>query len=129
MAEIHALHLVCFAPALQEPLDLLSRDVLDAMSFVVRDGDRLIGTVRCELVGEDVWHLGLLMVPPDLWGQGIGRSLLAYAEQAAPPSVMAYQLFTGIDQERNLGMYQRAGYFNHGPQDEHAEVVRLTKER
>ena len=50
------------------------------------------------------------MVAPDLWGRGLGRSLLARIEEAAPPEVTTYALFTGAGSLRNQRMYKKAGY-------------------
>ncbi len=41
--------------------------------------------VGCRLLEDGtVWHIGLLMVAPDLRGRGLGRFLLEHAERAAP---------------------------------------------
>ena len=56
------------------------------------------------------WDIGRLMVAPDLQGRGLGRLLLEAIEQAAPPSVTAFELFTGAGSERTIKMYSKAGY-------------------
>ena len=131
MGEIQTLQWACFDPPLHEPLDVLTEDVLGATTFVLRTGPRIVGTVTCQLLGDarDVWHLGLLMVAPDLRGRGLGRFLLEYAERAAPPTVTTYQLWTGAAQEGNLRMYAAAGYAAAGSRDTAPDVVVLTKPR
>ncbi len=47
----------------------------------LEDGD-LLGTVWLEPATEGAWYLGLVIVRPDLQGQGAGRKLLAAAEDA-----------------------------------------------
>ena len=130
LGEIQTLQWACFDPVLREPLDVLAEDVLGDTSFVLRTGGRLVGMVRCQLLDDGTrWHLGLLMVAPDLRGRGIGRFLLAYAEAAAPPSVTTYALFTGADKVDNLRMYKKAGYRNHGERADVPGVVRFSKPR
>ncbi len=130
LGEIQTLQWACFDPVLREPLDVLAEDVLGDTSFVLRAGGRLVGMIRCQLLDEGaVWHLGLLMVAPDLRGRGLGRHLLAYAEAAAPPSVTTYALFTGADKADNLRLYKKAGYRNHGERPDVPGVVRFSKPR
>lgn len=128
LGEIQTLQWACFEPALHEPLDALTEDVLGATTFVLRAGGRLVGTVGCRLdeAGSD-WHLGLLMVAPDLRGRGLGRFLLAYAEQAAPPSVTTYSLVTGAGNARSQKLYTKAGYRSRG--EASPGVVRFVKRR
>ncbi|MCU1686931.1 MAG: tRNA (guanine-N1-)-methyltransferase/acyltransferase [Amycolatopsis sp.] len=96
-------------PALHESIDDV-RDWTKTWSvWLVRQGHRLVGGVRARRDG-DAWEVGRLMVAPDLAGRGLGRWLLAYAEQQAPAGVRRYSLFTGAGSTRNITMYQRAGY-------------------
>jgi tRNA (guanine37-N1)-methyltransferase len=130
LGEIQTLQWASFEPALHEPLDVLTTDVLDGTSFVVRSAGRLVAMVRCQLLEEGaVWHLSLLMVAPDLRGRGLGRRLLEHAEQAAPESVRTFRLNTGATKDRNLRLYKKAGYSVRGVRDEHPDVVVLTKPR
>lgn len=94
-------------PALSEPLDVVQSWMPQA--WVIRDGARLVGVVRAHADG-DTWQIGRLMVAPDRHGQGLGRLLLAHAESQAPDDATAFELFTGTGSERNIRMYQRAGY-------------------
>ena len=94
-------------PALSEPLEVVRSWMPQA--WVLRDGTRLVGAVRAHR-DEDTWQIGRLMVAPDRHGQGLGRLLLAHVESQAPAGVTAFELFTGTGSERNIAMYQRAGY-------------------
>lgn len=96
-------------PALHETLDDVTAWVADRHVWTVRVGGRLVAAVRAHAVG-DRWEIGRLMVAPDLRGSGLGRSLLGYAEAAAPEGTRSIDLFTGARSERNLRMYQAAGY-------------------
>jgi len=97
-------------------------------TFVVREGGRLIGSVRGRLdLGE--WDIGRLMVAPDLQGRGLGRALLAFIEEVAPPEAASYCLFTGSRSVDNIRMYKKAGYRPRGPLQGHPEVLVLAKPR
>ncbi|WP_103353393.1 GNAT family N-acetyltransferase [Amycolatopsis sp. CA-128772] len=96
-------------PALHESLEDV-RDWTKTWSvWVLRQDHRLIGAVRARLDG-DCWEVGRLMVAPDLAGRGLGRRLLAHVEAQAPAEARRFALFTGARSERNIALYQRAGY-------------------
>lgn len=97
-------------PALTESPDEVAAWIDEWHTWVVRRERRLIGSVRARREGDAVWEIGRLMVAPDLAGHGLGRWLLAIAEEAAPDDVTRVWLFTGKRSTRNLAMYQRAGY-------------------
>ena len=96
-------------PALTESLDDVRAWLQTWHTWVVRSEGRLVGAVRATAV-EDAWDVGRIMVAPDLQGRGLGRALLEYAEQQAPPGTKRLVLFTGARSERNLRMYKKAGY-------------------
>ncbi len=87
-------------------------------TLVLRIGGRLVAAVRGRREGE-LWDIGRIMVAPDLQGRGIGRQLLTAIEQAAPPDVTGYVLFTGAGSARNIRMYKKAGYRLLGEDPEH----------
>jgi GNAT superfamily N-acetyltransferase len=96
-------------PALRESLDDVRSWITAWSTWCVRLDGRLIGAVRAHQDGA-AWEIGRLMVAPDLAGHGLGRWLLAHAEDQAPADVERLALFTGAASERNLAMYERAGY-------------------
>jgi tRNA (guanine37-N1)-methyltransferase len=96
-------------PALDETLADVQAWLGEGSVLVARAEDRLVGAVRAVQDGE-VWHIGRLMVAPDLRGRGLGRSLLARIEGDAPPEVTSYALFTGRGSKRNQRLYRSAGY-------------------
>jgi tRNA (guanine37-N1)-methyltransferase len=113
-------------PALEESLDDVRRWLGDREVLVARSRGRLVGAVR-GLLRDGDWHVGRLMVAPDLQGAGLGRRLLAEVEALAPPGVASYVLFTGAGSKRNQRMYRQAGYRLAGrPED---GVVRMVKAR
>lgn len=96
-------------PALHEDLGDVREWVGTWEAWCARREGRLVGAVR-GLVEDSTWHVGRLMVAPDLAGRGLGRWLLAYVESRAPAATTAYTLFTGARSRRNLDLYRRAGY-------------------
>jgi tRNA (guanine37-N1)-methyltransferase len=115
-------------PALEETLDDLLESLATWTTTVVRSGGRLVGSCR-GLAEGDVWDVGRVMVAPDLQGRGLGRFLLDLVEQAAPPQVTSYQLFTGAGSVDNIRMYKKAGYRLRGPAPGAEGAVIMTKPR
>ncbi len=117
-------------PPLYETLDDVVAWMQEWTVLVLRRGGRLIGAARGRPHG-DLWDVGRLMVAPDLQGQGLGRFMLTAIEEAAPPDVTTYELFTGAQSVDNIRMYKKAGYriFAWKPGDEIPGAVRLTKVR
>jgi ribosomal protein S18 acetylase RimI-like enzyme len=103
-------------PPLTETVDDLARALRTHVVLVARRSTRvatlptdpIVGTVRAR-VAADTAHIGRMSVLPALHGRGIGRQLLEAIEQDVAP-VRCYALFTGHRSERNLRMYERAGY-------------------
>jgi tRNA (guanine37-N1)-methyltransferase len=125
--EFMTLQWACFPPYLHEPLDVLTRDITSAPTYLLRrGGGRLMGAIRAE-VHADLCHLSLLMVVPDQQGEGLGRYLLRYAERNAPAAVTDFQVFVAEDNDANRAFYERAGFTVSGEQA--PGVVRLTKQR
>ena len=94
-------------------------------TWCVRSAGRLVGSVRARREG-DSWEIGRLMVAPDHRHTGLGRRLLAFAEAQAPYGVTAAGLFTGEHSDRNIQLYQKAGY-TLSTESAPAGAVRLTK--
>ncbi|MGA8846238.1 MAG: GNAT family N-acetyltransferase [Nocardioides sp.] len=96
-------------PALQESLADVQEWLGTWTTYVVRVDGRLVGAVRGRLVDE-AWDIGRIMVAPDLQGRGLGRVLLDHIQLVAPVDATSYVLTTGHRSERNLRMYQKAGF-------------------
>jgi GNAT superfamily N-acetyltransferase len=96
-------------PALHESLEDVRNGIAVQQTWVVREGARLVGSVRGKVHG-DAWEVGRLMVAPDLAGRGLGRFLLGWIEQHAPADLARFELFTGARSVRNLRIYGAAGY-------------------
>jgi NAD(P)H-dependent FMN reductase len=96
-------------PALVESETEVVAGLRSWSTWCVRSAGRLVGSVRARREG-DSWEIGRLMVAPDHRHRGLGRRLLAFAEAQAPHGVTAAALFTGEHSDRNIQLYQKAGY-------------------
>ena len=112
-------------PALLESDDEVVEGLRAWSTWCVRSAGRLVGSVRARRDG-DSWEIGRLMVAPDHRHTGLGRRLLAFAEAQAPDGVTAAALFTGEHSDRNIQLYQKAGYAL-SAEPAPAGAVRLTK--
>jgi GNAT superfamily N-acetyltransferase len=91
-----------FLPPLFETLDEV-REALagDGLVLGIRDGGRLIGTVRVKPDGE----IARLAVAPDRQHEGLGTRLLEAAIERG-----GTWLFTGDRSQSNLRLYRRHGF-------------------
>lgn len=139
--EIHTLQLASFLsegriyddlripPLTEEPSASVERlkrgGVLKAVA-----GTRIVGSVQLTVDGS-VGRIERLIVAPDWQGRGLGARLLQVAEKLAPAEVTSYELNTGAESDRNLGLYQKAGYRETRREQQTAkvELVLLTKRR
>lgn len=111
-------------PALRESLDDVRRGIEQQQTWVVRDGARLVATVRGRVVDGGSWEVGRLGVVPDLAGRGLGRFLLGWIERQAPAGIRSLRLFTGALSARNIRMYGAAGYVLQETRDGVAHLVK-----
>lgn len=120
-AELAVLQRCCWVPeaVLNDNLNIpaLHESVVDVLrwpeswsTLCLRRGDRLVGAVRGQSTADGSWEIGRLMVAPDLPGQGLGQWLLRAGEGLGPQETSRFVLFTGVKSERNIRIYQRAGY-------------------
>jgi ribosomal protein S18 acetylase RimI-like enzyme len=93
--------------------------------LVATDGPRIVGSVRAH-AGDGAWHIGRLVVAPDLQGRGIGTALIREIEQHAPAEVDRFTVTTGPKSAPNIRLYERHGY-RQVPNDN--ILIRLTKQR
>ncbi|WP_324806139.1 GNAT family N-acetyltransferase [Sphingomonas sp. LY29] len=80
--------------------------------LVLRDGDRIDGCIALTDKGEGLVYVGMVTVAPDLQAGGIGRMLLAAAEDRAREDFDATRAeMTVIEQRAELiAWYERRGY-------------------
>ena len=114
--------------ALHETLEDLRTSAATWHVWCVRRHGRLVAAARARLQ-DSTWAIGRLMVAPDHAGRGIGSWLLSYVERQAPETTTRYGLFTGHRSERNIGLYEGAGYARTPAEPMPPHSVYLTKER
>lgn len=104
-----------FLPPLVEDLAQVAAAVADeaVLVLVAVDGTRLVGSVRLRVAGT-TGHVGRLAVAPDRQREGLGSALLQAVQDAAPPQVRAFALFTGAESAGTVARYERAGYVRSG---------------
>lgn len=95
------------------------RGLIRASEIVVaRVGDRVVGCVRVHPLSETAWGFGMLAADPSARGTGVGRALVAAAEErarTAGAAEMQLELLVPSDrvQESKVRLaewYSRAGY-------------------
>lgn len=74
-------------------------------------GDDIVGSVHIEQAGDQA-DLGMFVVEPGLQGQGVGKRLLALAEQTARQEWAARKMVLVVITLRHelIAFYQRRGY-------------------
>lgn len=80
------------------------------LALGVRAGSRLIGSVRLHRAEDGVSTLHRLVVAPDQQGRGLGRLLLAAAEDEARATSHTLRLWTGAASPGNVHLYTSSGY-------------------
>ena len=113
-------------PAQHETVESLTASLHEWDTYVLRHDGRFIGSVRGQLV-DDTWHIGRLMVVPDLHGRGLGRALLEFIQEVAPSDATRFELFTGTGSEHNRKLYKKAGF--RGVVQPNGTTVVFTKRR
>jgi ribosomal protein S18 acetylase RimI-like enzyme len=79
-------------------------------AFVAEDGGAIAGVI-VQMAEPDHLFIEILAVDPARQGEGIGRALLAFAEDRARESGLgALRLYTNAAMTENLAFYPRLGY-------------------
>lgn len=95
--------------AFDESLDDVRAAVADLLVLVVRQGARIVASVRA-WEADGAWHVGRLMVAPDQRRRGIAGALLRHVEALRPQSAEVLRLSTGARSTDNLRLYGSHGY-------------------
>ncbi len=120
---------------LGESIELLRRQLGDGRTWVVREGGRLVASIRADQAPGDprTWEITGLVVAPDLRERPLSGALLDVAEQAAPRETTAMTLLAprlGADGLRALktrGYRPAPGLGAGAVADESVGMVRLTR--
>lgn len=94
-----------------DPLQVAALIAGPGVVLMAEAGGQVQGCVHVDPHGQDC-HIGMLAVPPALQDQGLGRRLLAAAEQAGRERFRARTLVLGVVSSRPelLAWYQRRGW-------------------
>lgn len=94
-------------PPLKQTLPELQKEVETGTILKAVDDDTIIGSVRAFKENGTV-YIGKLIVAPQHQKKGIGTALLHEIETVCPSN--RYELFTSDKSQRNLMLYEKAGY-------------------
>lgn len=97
-------------PPLTQTLSEMEAELRSESGFVARVDGRLVGAIRF-VERDDMLLIGRIAIAPDMQGEGIGRMLLAAAEESS--SARVAELFTGSLSEANIRLYESCGYVEH----------------
>ena len=95
-------------PPLTQSLAELESEFNNKCILKVVLNDQIVGSGQVKLNGSTS-HIGRMAVKSNFKGQGIGSKLLSALEQFYPEANRV-ELFTGINSQANLSMYERRGY-------------------
>lgn len=95
-------------PPLTQTIESLLEEFSVSVVLKAMIGSQIVGSVRAK-VNDEICAIGRLIVHPQFQRQGIGSRLLKAIEGMCA-GVARFELFTGSKSERNIRLYQRAGY-------------------
>lgn len=83
----------------------------DSIILLCFNGEKLIGTVNLQYV-QQVAHMGMLVIKPDMQGQGLGKQLMLAAEAAAIKMWGVDKMLMHVITLRQelIAFYERRGY-------------------
>ncbi len=90
-----------------QTLEMIEASFKDLLFLKAVAGGHIVGSVRIR-IAEGTCYIGRLIVEPDLQHQGIGRHMMGTVEALYPH--LRFELFTGHLSQRNIEMYEKAGY-------------------
>lgn len=92
-------------------LDDYARRIADRQVWVLREGDVLAGVLVLEDAEDGTMLLDNIAVAPAAQGRGLGRALIAFAEEEARRrGCSEVRLYTHVLMVENLALYKRLGF-------------------
>ncbi len=95
-------------PPSTETLNQLSSLFSSHVFLKATVNSRIIGSVRAN-INNGSCHIGRLIVDPQYQNRGVGTALLVEIE-CKYPTCRRFELFTGIKSQKNIRLYEKAGY-------------------
>lgn len=95
-------------PPLTETLSQLKALFSNHVFLKATADGRIVGSVR-KNIHSGSCHIGRLIVHPEYQNRGIGTQLLTEIERRNP-TCKRFELFTGIRSQKNIRLYEKAGY-------------------
>ncbi len=119
LPEILALQKLCYRenaerygdftiPPLTQTLGGIEDDFKRCVILKIESESGIIGSVRAHEQDGSV-HIGRLIVHPDFQNQGLGKRLMREIENRFP-RIRRFELFTGVNDEKNICFYTKLGY-------------------
>ncbi|MDR2146655.1 MAG: GNAT family N-acetyltransferase [Tannerella sp.] len=105
---------------LTQTLDEIIAEYNQSMVLKAVEDGEIVGSVRAHVEGDTV-HIAKLIVHPEHQGKGLGRQLLAAIEEKFPQK--RYELYTACKSDRNLHLYETAGYTPFRRETDHAGIA------
>ncbi len=107
-------------PPLVQTLADLQAEYERGVVLKAEEGGAIVGSVRAYLE-DGTARIGKLIVSPAFQGHGIGTALLLAVEQAC--SARRCELFTSSKSEKNIRLYERAGYVRYAEKEMGASLT------
>lgn len=95
-------------PPLLQTIDGIKSDFETNIFLKAVSGSRIAGSVRGFVI-DGTGYIGRLVVDPEFQNQGLGTLLLEGIERSLSP-VTRYELFTGLEDKKNIYLYTKNGY-------------------
>jgi len=105
---------------LRQTLDEVRKEYGKSVFLKAVLADKIVGSVRGREENGTA-YIGKLMVDPNHQNKGLGRRLLAAIERQFPNR--RYELFTSGKSDRNLHLYETAGYVRFREESDDAGIV------
>ncbi len=96
-------------PPLLQTIEDLREEFKEKAIYKIEQDGNIIASIRC-FIKNNTLYLEKLIVDPDFQNRGIGTKMLTEIEKKYASSVNRFALFTGHKSEKNLHIYNKAGY-------------------
>lgn len=117
-------------PPLVQTLDSVKTDFSGFDFFKTIYEDKIVGTIKVQLIDMHKLWIGRLVVDPVYQNRGIGKFMMSEIEGVYEMAKI-FELFTGEKSRRNIQFYKSLGYriteYFHEPEHNNITLVRMVK--